>query len=163
MLMAAVATLISSCHKDEQETAQLIVLLTDAPATYDKVNVEIIGIDIHTNLFGWTSVNVPDSIYDLLTLQDSANAVLDTISIAAGKISQIRLLLGNQNSVTVSGTVYPLELSSQDETGLKLNIHQSISAGQSYTLLLDFDADKSVIQEGNGSYRLKPVISASFF
>ena len=163
LLLVVVAGLASSCSKDEHGTAQMVVLLTDAPASFDKVNVEVTGVDIHTSQFGWTSVDVADSIYDLLTLQDSANAVLDTITIATGKITQIRLILGSQNSVSVSGTVHPLKLSSQDETGLKIQVHQTINAGQAYTLLLDFDAGKSVIQEGNGSYRLKPVISASFF
>jgi len=164
LAVAALATLLTaSCQKDEQGTARLAIVLTDAPATYDEVNVEVTGIDIHTTDFGWTAVDLPDSVYNLLTLQDSANAVLDTIVLAAGKVSQIRLILGSQNTVVVSGTSFPLLLSSQDESGLKLNVHQDIVANQAYTLKLDFDANQSIVLEGNSNYRLKPVLTAQFY
>jgi hypothetical protein len=38
-------------------------------------------------------------------------------------------------------------------------VHETFEAGVSYAILLDFDAGKSVIQEGNGDYQLKPVIN----
>jgi hypothetical protein len=41
---------------------------------------------------------------------------------------------------------------------LKLQIHQTFEAGVSYTILLDFDANQSVVLQGNGEYQLKPVV-----
>jgi hypothetical protein len=41
---------------------------------------------------------------------------------------------------------------------LKLNIHQDVTAGVLYKLLLDFDAARSIVKTGNGKYILKPVI-----
>ena len=162
LLFISLASLIfNSCKKDEG-TARLTVQLTDTPATYDAVHVEVIGVEIHTNTEGWMTVPVNDSIYDLLQLQDSANAVLGSLVIPAGTLSQIRLILGSQNTVTVNSVVHPLSLSSQDESGLKLNIHQELEDNGVYTLELDFDAAQSVIENGNGTYKLKPVITASF-
>jgi hypothetical protein len=62
----------------------------------------------------------------------------------------------------VGGVVSSLLLSSEDETGLKINIHKNLLGGVTYDLLIDFDADQSVVDEGNGSYRLKPVLSGTF-
>lgn len=44
------------------------------------------------------------------------------------------------------------------QSGIKL-IHQfTVGSGQRVDLLLDFDACKSIVQTGNGTYKLKPVI-----
>ena len=44
------------------------------------------------------------------------------------------------------------------QSGLKLQIHQTLVAGVSYNILLDFDAHQSIVLKGNGDYQLKPVI-----
>ena len=151
------------CKKETRYTALLYVKLKDMPATYEEVNVEVIEVQIHSDADGWLSLDVNDSIYDLLQLQNNANAVLGSLNIPSGNVSQVRLILGTQNSVKVNNVVHPLSLSSQDESGLKLNVHQTLQGNQTYTLVLDFDAAQSVIDNGNNTYKLKPVISASFF
>lgn len=152
-----------ACQKDKNVNyAELTVKMKDAPSQYDEVKVEVTGVEIHQEDSGWYSVTVADSIYDLLLLQDSANATLGNLLLPEGKISQIRLILGTQNTVTISGVSYPLTLSSQDETGLKLNVHQDIVSGVTYTLTIDFDAAQSIVEEGNGTYKLKPVLTAEF-
>ncbi|MGZ3921427.1 MAG: DUF4382 domain-containing protein [Bacteroidia bacterium] len=52
----------------------------------------------------------------------------------------------------------PLATPSADESGLKLQVHQDLQAGVAYGVLLDFDANQSIVDQGNGSYSLKPVI-----
>jgi hypothetical protein len=74
----------------------------------------------------------------------------------------VRLILGQKDSIIIAGVSFPLALSSQDETGLKLNIHQTLAANVHYTLVLDFVASQSIVAEGNGTYRLKPVLTATF-
>lgn len=152
-----------ACKKDQNiDYVDVTVKLIDAPSQYDEVKVEVIGMELHQEDSGWYSISVTDSIYDLLLLQDSANATLGNVALPSGKISQIRLILGTQNTVTISGVSYPLTLSSEDETGLKLNVHQDILSGVAYTLTIDFDAAQSIVEEGNGTYKLKPVLSAEF-
>jgi hypothetical protein len=64
------------------------------------------------------------------------------------------------------GTVKELELSSQVNTGIKIPPGQvlggpiTVSAGQDVDLNIDFNACASIVQEGNGAYRLKPVLTA---
>lgn len=161
VMIAFAFSIFNSCKKDEG-TATVRVLLTDTPATYDAVHVEVVGAEVHTNVQGWMTVPVHDSIYDLLQLQNNANAVLGSMAVPSGTLSEIRLILGSQNTVTISSVVYPLSLSSQDESGLKLEIHQELSANTTYTLVLDFNAMQSVKDNGNGTYKLKPVMTARF-
>jgi hypothetical protein len=152
--------LFTGCQKDDSHpTSTLVISLTDAPASYTEVNVEVVDIEINCEGNGWIHVPVTDSIYNLLALGNHpaflANAVLPS-----GTISQVRLILGTHNTVVVGADTFPLLLSSEDETGLKLNIHKNIVGGAAYDLLIDFDAEQSVVEEGNGSYRLKPVLTA---
>jgi len=162
LFIAFAAIIFNSCKREGTGTSTLTVHLTDTPAAYEAVHVEVIGLEVHTNTEGWMTVPVTDTIYDLLQLQDSANALLGSLVIPAGTLSQVRLILGDQNTVTINSVVYPLSLSSQDESGLKLNVHEELTANEVYTVILDFDASQSVIANGNGTYKLKPVITASF-
>jgi hypothetical protein len=79
----------------------------------------------------------------------------------SGRIEQIRLILGPNNYVKVNGQTYTLETPSAQQSGLKINLHQDVSAGLLYKLLLDFDAARSIVRTGSGKYMLKPVIRAS--
>jgi len=64
------------------------------------------------------------------------------------------------------GTVGELQLSSQANTGLKIPPGQiaggpiTVNAGQDVDLNIDFNACASIVQEGTGAYRLKPVLTA---
>ncbi len=94
---------------------------------------------------------------------------------------QIRLILAD-NSATVANnacgnstncvvlsadnSVHTLLLSSESKTGLKIPSGQiasggfTIAAGQTKDLDIDFNTCASIVQEGNGQYRLKPVLHA---
>ena len=104
-----------------------------------------------------------------------------TQQLQAGTYQQIRLMLAG-NSASVSGnlcgsaancvvltsdsSVHPLQLSSESQTGIKIPSGQiasggfTIAAGQTKDLDIDFSTCESIVQEGNGQYRLKPVLHA---
>jgi hypothetical protein len=44
------------------------------------------------------------------------------------------------------------------QSGLKLNMNTTLEPGFSYTFILDWDVQKSVVMTGAGMYNLKPVI-----
>ena len=106
-----------------------------------------------------------------------------TSGLPPGDYQQIRLyLLDNTSSsgpspnncgtgngfncvVNSSGTI-ELQLSSEAQTGLKIPSGQiaggkfTITAGQATDLNINFDACSSIVAEGNGQFRLKPVLHA---
>ena len=153
------------CKKDA-EKSRLTVYLTDAPAEYDAVNIEVIGIEVKASTDpgegGWTTMPMPVSpvTYNLLEFTNGMETLLSTFELPAGKVSQLRLKLGANNSIVVNGvaSALPLEVPSGQESGLKFNIHADLVGGVEYKLWIDFDCLRSVVVNGAGDYILKPVI-----
>lgn len=125
---------------------------------------------------------------DLLHLPANGQCLLQQLgsaSLPAGDYQQIRLillanaatstppsnnacaLLGNVFNCVVDGSgAHTLDLSSEQQTGLKIPPGQivggpiHVTAGQSVDLNIDFNTCASIIRQGNGDFRLKPVLTA---
>ena len=155
-----------ACNKNDSNTssnkARLQVYLTDDPAAYDAVFIDVQDIKVNYSTDtanGWISLsNVNRGSYDILRLVNDKDTILGDAELNSGKIEQIRLILGPNNYVKVNGQMIQLTTPSAQQSGLKLNIHQDVNAGVLYKLLLDFDAARSIVKTGNGKYMLKPVI-----
>ncbi|MEZ4951636.1 MAG: DUF4382 domain-containing protein [Saprospiraceae bacterium] len=97
-------------------------------------------------------------IYNLLDYQGDLDTLIGSATINALRIEQIRLVLGEENTIMVDSTIHDLKTPSAQQSGLKINVHEDVSDLDVYNLLIDFDAEKSVVEQGNGNYLLKPVI-----
>jgi hypothetical protein len=94
---------------------------------------------------------------------------LGQTTLTAGFYSQIRLLLVSNKSVPMSNTVTPtatgveteMDTPSATQSGLKLINGFTVAPDQLTDVVLDFDACKSVVTRGNGSFGLKPVIKVT--
>lgn len=105
----------------------------------------------------------------------------DVQQLQAGKYQQIRLILADNsanipnnvctnsaNCVVLSkdNSVHTLQLSSEAKTGLKIPPGQiasgglNIGQGDTKDLNIDFSTCESIVLQGNGQYRLKPVLHA---
>ena len=155
LLLASFLFALSACQ-DDDEKAKLVIRLTDSPGDYTKVNIDIQDIEVHGEN-GWTTLpNVNDGVYNLLDFTDGKETVLTSTQYPAGRISQIRLILGPENSVEIDEEIYPLETPSAQQSGLKLQLNAELTPGITYAILLDFDAAKSIVTTGNGKFILKP-------
>ena len=155
----------TACENDPG-MARLVVKLTDAPADYQEVNVDIQNIEVNVSQngdeSGWTNLqNTNTGVYNLLELTNGLSAVLADVEIPAGYISQIRLQLGDNNTLKMGDQIIDLKIPSGQQSGLKVQLNSTLSAGITYEILLDFDAARSVVKAGNsGGFNLKPVIRA---
>lgn len=164
-LLFIASVLFFSCNKDRTnilaQYASVEFRLTDAPCDYDHLYIDIQGIEIHSDSNGWESLEPFNAgIYDILELTNGLDTLLCKVILPEGEISQIRLVLGDNNTLVSNGNTYDLKVPSGSTSGLKLNLHKQLVANTSYTVWLDFDACKSIVVKGNGSYSLKPVIRA---
>lgn len=151
--------LLNSCNNDSTTGSYpYSVSMTDAPGPYQEVNVDVIGVEIKGDGAETITLNVIPGIYDLLTLSNGVEKLIATDTLEISKISQIRLILGTRNTVVLDGITYPLSTPSAEQSGLKLQVNQTLQEGIMYHVLLDFDANKSIVKLGNGGYKLKPVI-----
>jgi uncharacterized protein DUF4382 len=147
---------IISCKKESTGT-NLKVKLTDAPAAYDEVNVDIQEVNIKMDEdSGWISLPTTSGIYNLLDYQNGVDTLIAQTVVTGSTVKEIRLVLGTENSIIVGGQSYPLTIPSGSESGLKIKMNKSLKEGVDY-LSLDFDAALSVSEELSG-YKLRPVI-----
>jgi hypothetical protein len=143
---------------------------------FDEVNVTVERVRVHQSSTaddkdgGWVDipvVNGPRKV-DLLSLTNGVLMELGQTTLTAGQYSQIRLLLVSNKSVPMSNTVKPtggseteMDTPSATQSGLKLINGFTVASGQLTDVVLDFDACKSVVTRGNGSFGLKPVIKVT--
>ncbi len=159
ILCLSLSVFIIACKKDGPGTSTLNVRLTDAPAAYTAINIDIreVRVKLRDDSSSWTNLTTTANVYNLLNFQNGVDTLLATGIIPTGNVKEVRFILGPNNTVIDNGIVYPLKLSSQDESGLKIKVSKSISSSFE-TMVIDFDAAQSVIKENNGTYRLKPVL-----
>ncbi len=145
-----------ACKNGKRE---IQVLLTDAPGDYEEVNIEIreVKVNFNKDADGWLALNPAPGIYDLLEFQNGVTTPIANGTVPDGTVKELRLVLGPDNTVKVDGVYYPLVLSSQGESGLKIKVDTKLEKDLN-TITIDFDAAQSVVKEQNGVYRLHPVI-----
>src|SRR5687767_10563301 len=110
LAIAFLSSLIfTSCSQDNDEgngnKARLQVALTDDPADYEAVFIDVEDIMINYSddpNSGWESLaNVHAGEYDVLKLVNDQDTILADAEVGPGTISQIRLVLGDDNFVQI--------------------------------------------------------------
>ena len=154
-----------SCGKDTTDSQPTLELrLTDGPGSFEAVLIDVIGAEVHVNKdtassSGWQALTIKKGVYDVLKLNNGVDTILGATKLPLGDVSEIRLILGDNNSVKVGGQSFPLVIGSSDKSGLKLKFEKKLLAGISYKVTLDFDAAKSVKEVKKGAeYKMNPVL-----
>ena len=115
----------------------------------------------HGDHFGvWDTVGVTPGLYDLVKLQNGMDTLIATGITQAGKITKIRVTLGNNNSVSTDGTNHFALPICNGSPYVYANIRSvsldSIGNNQ-FFVHLDFNIARS-IRFDDGQYCLKPFI-----
>ncbi|MBK5213199.1 MAG: DUF4382 domain-containing protein [Flavobacteriaceae bacterium] len=161
LLFLEFASCSSDDSNDNEGKAKLAIRLTDASGDYEAVFIDVEQVVIkYNNGHDDVVLGINAGIYDLLKLTAGVNVLLFNDEVPAGNISQIRLILGEENSIVVDGQTLPLATPSSQQSGLKIQVNENLEPGILYEFMLDFDVDKSIVSQGNGEYSLKPVIRA---
>ncbi|GAA0877484.1 hypothetical protein GCM10009119_04520 [Algoriphagus jejuensis] len=157
--------------RPDSTEARVNFRLVDAPADYDEVWIEVLALRVKANHKGGEMDENDDSwneiVYDgpkmvnLLNLTGGNSILLGSENFPEGEIDQIRLILGDNNYLVKDGQEITLKTPSAQQSGLKIKVDQEIHGGESYDLIIDFDAAKSIVTAGNsGNVILKPVLRA---
>ena len=175
LMVTLLAALVTGCSGGaDVGTGTIGFSLTDTPACgFDKVYVTVNKVRVHQSssasdmAAGWTDITLnPARKIDLLSLNNGTFENLGEAPLMAGHYTQLRLVLDpntslnpNANSVVPSGSPeVPLVTPSAVQSGIKLVNEFDVASGQRVDLMLDFNACKSIVKRGNGTYALKPVI-----
>src|SRR5438105_3350948 len=121
VLIAATSVLMDACTKSNDSTinangtATVTAMMQGGAITnitnVSNVNLEVTGLQINSDKDGWLSFTVKDNTFDMLTLQGATMVTLGTVSVSANSnVTQIRLILGKNNTIKVGDTTYNLAL-----------------------------------------------------
>ena len=172
-LIAGLYGLQSCTETTDTNMAKVQLKLVDAPGDYLEVNVEIVDIQYNNSEEdgGWTSFTPNDGYpinVDLTKLIAGNSLLLVDQIIPSGMLKQIRLVLSDNNTLVIeaeggeAGEPIHLDTPSAQQSGLKLNLNEELIGGFSYTFILDWVVQESVVEAGNsGMYNLKPVIKVN--
>jgi hypothetical protein len=159
------------------------VKLTDAPAAYDHIFLDVQEVWVHRvddgisadtlgagpNPLGrrhaspqgdygvWYKLQAAAGIYDLLDLRNGIFATLAVGSVPAGTYDQARLKLGPDNTIVVDGVTSALKVPSGQQSGYKLFGRFEVPLNGAVEVGIDFDAARSIHETGNGTWILLPV------
>ncbi|MGM0546922.1 MAG: DUF4382 domain-containing protein [Bacteroidota bacterium] len=155
------------------EKAQMNVNLTDAPGDYQEVNVDVQGLRVHYTPASndtvstdsadgkWIDLPVEPMKVNLLELTNGVDTLLAEAELDPGHYKELRLILGDDNTVMVDSTTQDLKVPSGQQSGYKIKFKTDLEAGDDIDVVVDFDAGRSVHKAGNsGKYILKPVLKA---
>lgn len=163
------ACLLSGCGggSSSSTTGSVQLLLADDPMDAQAVNVTISKVAVSKDGNGWTTLRdfgtSPVTINLLDYRYDGDGTTPDTYLLTdapldPGHYEQIRLILTKVEIVDKSGVTHECAMSSQDKTGLKLVGEFDVANDTKSSVLIDFNVAKSIIAEGNGTYRLSPTV-----
>ena len=153
-----------------KDAPTISIRLVDAPGDYEAVNIEIVDVMIkmdndNSDDNGWISLEANNETVNLLDFTGGFSKVLvERFPIPVGTLSQMRLVLGDGNSIVIKNDndeneEFELKTPSAQQSGLKLKVNALIEEGFTYDFILDFDVEKSIVRAGNsGNIILKPVL-----
>lgn len=173
LFLFAFSIVLFHCATDDasqtvEGTSKLSIKLVDDPGDYEHVYIEVVDVRVKVNNDSdddnWQSLDaINTGVYDLLELTGGINVLLaDEYEIPSGNLNQIRLVLGDDNTIVIDGETHPLTTPSAQQSGLKIRVNETLEPNFEYVFWLDFDVDESIVIAGNsGNIILKPVIRAS--
>lgn len=151
----------------EAVSNNLRISLTDAPSK----NLKSVFVNVdHAELFvrrgggqGRLIVAQNLGMIDLMTLRNGVSLPMQDIALPIGtEINGIRLVLktDNNHGVKTNESRCEMKTPSAQQSGIKIHLAQpfTIEENQTYSMIMDFDAEKSVVVRGNGGCLLKPVL-----
>ncbi len=166
-LSALLLASVSGCGGSSNSgTGKISVHLMDAPGDYLEVNVDVQEVQIN-GPNGWESLPTKAGVINLLDFQNGFTTTLvNEFGIEAGHYTQLRLLLGSDNTIVTEGeggarVSSPLKVPSGMQSGIKLNVNFDVEPGTTKDVFIDFDAHRSVFVHGagaSGQYILRPVV-----
>lgn len=177
------AMILVACTKDKssdegpvpQGKQAVSLYLTDDPGYFDHVYIDIRSVDVlvdtcdngnrgwdRDSCMVWESLQIRAGVYDLLSLKNGVDTLLAQGNVSDGKVKQIKIQLGTNNSLMKDSITYPLTLPGGD-AGATIVLNLRGDEWERYAtgrcrLWLDFDVQRSIVQVRNNTFYLKPVL-----
>lgn len=160
----------SSCTKESlsepSSKTTISVVLNGNNSQYDELWIEVTNvlvkvIDDESIPDCWLSLKTTDNpINHLIDISKTSNLnLVRGLNIPEGTIYEIRLVIGNNNTVVIDGKPINLTTNSVYQNGLVSRVNKHLDSNTHYQYNLEFDTSNSVLEtQVEGYYILEPSI-----
>ncbi len=154
--------LLAGCTGDGEGSASVFVKdaatddFSEVHLNFTRVQVHEAGTD-ENGTAGWTTLfeNATGQDVDLLNATGDRAAFLGEADLAAGRYTQIRVEVADAYGVLTDGSTVPITVSSGT---VKVVRSFTVEADRESRIVIDFDLDRSLREQGQGEWRLTPVV-----
>lgn len=157
MILSMIAVLLGACAGQATAKGTMQVYVTDAlPKGVTAIEIKASNVEAHMAGAAddkWVSLLKDPPVFDLVKAT-GVNVLLGSADVEAGKYTQVRLDITDV-TVTVNGIQLKATVPSDK---LRLAGDITVEEGKKTSISLDFDAEKSIVLEGNEQVLLKPVV-----
>lgn len=159
------------CSKDSLNEPVLnttvSVKLNGTQSQYDEVWIEITDvllkvIDNENAPNCWLSLKTTDNqIYNYIDITKTYNLdLVNEVNIPSGIIYEIKLVYGDNNSLTYNGKPINLNTNSVYQSSSGVRIDQNLESDKQYIFNLEFETNNSILETPNENYYiLQPILS----
>jgi hypothetical protein len=180
-LAVALAFLVVGCSKDDvgpngNDTAEkgtFTVAMTDSPADYEALDVEILKIEAYLQGEGWVTLENEAATYSVLELNNGVQTTIASQTKAetkTGVYTMLKLTFGSNNRLQLNeaatlelGPLYVhtnglLDLRFEGEKEVIIEVDEEVSSKTGASVLLDFNVASSIKKDVQ-DYVIDPVIA----
>jgi hypothetical protein len=150
--------LLTGCTVDSERTTALAnVFLVDAPADFDEVWVEVLGVEVegpgtrgqdNSDPVFFPNI-LPNKQVNLMALLADNTFLVGRGELQVGNITKLRLRLGETNFVVIKGKEYPLVFSSESAQEPAIEVRIPLEAAISHDIFMDLELFRSISLQKN--------------
>ncbi|MFH1120830.1 MAG: DUF4382 domain-containing protein [Bacteroidota bacterium] len=163
MAMITMAVLFFvSCEKSTENhlagntNAMVEVMLAGESDQYNAVNIDIQEVYLKNEKNDWVEVPLTTpGVYNLTYIAGESDVLLGKAEMPDAMFSQVRIVMGTENSVVVDGVKHPLDLPVGD-SDIILDILSETKERAIHRFWIDFDIPASIKNNGQDRYIFKP-------
>ncbi|MFL5752467.1 MAG: DUF4382 domain-containing protein [Bacteroidia bacterium] len=173
-LAVSVVLIFSACKKensvnpspsspDTSKQGSMQVKMTDGPANYAALFMDITGVDVYSEEQGWVALSKEQQKIDVLALNNGVTVNLTPeTTVSAGTYTKIKIRFSENNSIAVNsgstGAIATIGLKWDGPREAEVRIDQKITGGAKTEVLLDFQVAQSIFQDAS-NYIIRPMIA----
>lgn len=150
---------IVACNKTTFESVSKfnVKLASSGQLAVEQVNIDVQQVKVNYSDTTWVLLNTPQQVYNILDYKNGLDTVIANGTIpATSVVKQLKLVLGNNNTVKLGGKFFPLT-SMDTNNELTLKVDKKLNRYIEHVTIV-FDPANSVSMGLNGSYQLKPSV-----
>ncbi|WP_455169098.1 DUF4382 domain-containing protein [Aegicerativicinus sediminis] len=176
VILLSIVTFFFNCSDSvetlpPQESTNISVTLESSLASYDALNVEISDVLVKTKDNGaapdcWISLHANGlGNINLLELTNGSNLmIVNNLPVKTSEIYEVRLVLGNNNTVIIDGQSYSVSAPENHQEGLSVPSIHLLKGGNNYTINLKVNIDNAVVENSVNNYKyLNPTMEVQLF